>query len=117
MSFEYTFDGMNLTFDYVGNPADDPFGGRRGDFDTVTYVLSYDSVWMEGGNLMIELSSTVAYTGNFELNGSNDSTGAFKATQTIISVTEHLTGLRGVLSRVDTIGPWACRYLYRAASF
>jgi hypothetical protein len=40
MSFKYTFDGTNLTFNYVGNPADDPCGGRRGDFDNVTYTLS-----------------------------------------------------------------------------
>jgi len=47
----------------------------------------------------------VAYTGAFELHGSNDPTGAFKATQTIISATDHLTGLRAVLSRVGTIRP------------
>jgi hypothetical protein len=40
MSFKYAFDGTNLTFNYVGNPADDPCGGRRGDFDNKTYTLS-----------------------------------------------------------------------------
>ena len=40
MSFTYTFDGTNLTFNYVGNPEDDPCGGRRGDFDNKTYTLS-----------------------------------------------------------------------------
>lgn len=40
MSFKYTFDGSNLTFNYVGNPEDDPCGGRRGDFDNVTFSLS-----------------------------------------------------------------------------
>jgi major membrane immunogen (membrane-anchored lipoprotein) len=40
MSFGYTFDGTNLTFNYVGNPADDPCGGRRADFNNVTYILS-----------------------------------------------------------------------------
>jgi hypothetical protein len=40
MSFKYTFDGTNLTFNYVGNPEDDPCGGRRGDFDNVTFTLS-----------------------------------------------------------------------------
>jgi hypothetical protein len=40
MSFKYTFDGTNLTFNYVGNPADDPCGGRRTDFNNVTYILS-----------------------------------------------------------------------------
>src|SRR5688572_29280132 len=40
MSFKYMFDGTNLTFNYVGNPADDPCGGRRGDFNNVTYILS-----------------------------------------------------------------------------
>jgi hypothetical protein len=40
MSFKYTFDGKNLTFNYVGDPADDPCGGRRGDFDNVTFTRS-----------------------------------------------------------------------------
>jgi hypothetical protein len=40
MSFKYTFDGTNLTFNYVGNPEDDPCGGRRADFDNKTYTLS-----------------------------------------------------------------------------
>jgi hypothetical protein len=40
--FKYTFDGKNLTFNYVDNPADDfcGNGGRRADFDNVTYTLS-----------------------------------------------------------------------------
>jgi hypothetical protein len=40
--FKYTFDGKNLTFNYVDNPADDfcGNGGRRADFDNVTYALS-----------------------------------------------------------------------------
>jgi hypothetical protein len=40
MSFKYTFDGANLTFNYVSNPADDPCDGRRGDFNDVTYIIS-----------------------------------------------------------------------------
>jgi hypothetical protein len=40
MSFKYMFDGTNLTFNYVGNPAADPCGGRRTDFDNQTYILS-----------------------------------------------------------------------------
>jgi major membrane immunogen (membrane-anchored lipoprotein) len=40
MSFKYTFDGTNLTFNYVGNPADDPCDGRRADFNDVTYIIS-----------------------------------------------------------------------------
>jgi uncharacterized protein DUF3224 len=44
-------------------------------------------------------------TVTFDLNGSNDPTGAFKATQTIVSATGGLAGLRGVLSQVGTIGP------------
>jgi hypothetical protein len=40
MSFKYTLDGANLTFNYVGKPADDPCGGRYGDFNNVTYVLT-----------------------------------------------------------------------------
>jgi hypothetical protein len=42
LSFKYTFDGENLTFNYVGDPAKDTCsgGGRRADFDNVTYRLS-----------------------------------------------------------------------------
>jgi hypothetical protein len=41
-SFRYTFDGTSLTFSYVGDPAEDTCGGggRRADFDNVTYTLS-----------------------------------------------------------------------------
>lgn len=117
-----------------------------------TTSASFDSIRIEGGNMIIDLSSTVAYTGTFngtstvhgilifhsggtglqfppwranfhdvevftgtvngvegtvtfDLNGSNDPTGAFKATQTIVSATGDLAGLRGVLSQVGTIGP------------
>ena len=117
-----------------------------------TTSASFDSIRMEGGNMIIDLSSTVAYTGTFngtstvhgilifhsggtgvqfppwranfhdvevftgtvnglegtvtfDLNGSNDPTGAFKATQTIVSATGDLAGLRGVLSQVGAIGP------------
>jgi hypothetical protein len=39
-SFKYTFDGTNLTFSYVDDPAKDTCGGggRRADFDNVTYT-------------------------------------------------------------------------------
>jgi len=40
MSFKYKFDGTNLTFNYVGKPADDPCDGRRGDFNNVTFVAA-----------------------------------------------------------------------------
>jgi hypothetical protein len=43
VSFTYAFDGKNLTFNYVGDPNEDAacgFGGRRADFDNVTYILS-----------------------------------------------------------------------------
>jgi hypothetical protein len=40
MSFKYMFDGTNLIFNYVDNPADDPCTGRRFDFNNVTYILS-----------------------------------------------------------------------------
>jgi hypothetical protein len=40
-SFKYTFDGTNLTFNYIGDRADDPCGVHRGPaFDNVTYHLS-----------------------------------------------------------------------------
>jgi hypothetical protein len=117
-----------------------------------TTSASFDRIRVEGGNMIIDLSSTVTYTGTFngsstvhgilifhsggtgvqfppwranfhdvevftgtvngvpgtvtfELNGSNDPTGAFKATQTIVTATGGLAGLRGVLSQVGTIGP------------
>ncbi len=41
VNFNYTFDGSNLTFRYVGDPADDAdCGGRNADFNNVTYTLS-----------------------------------------------------------------------------
>jgi len=41
VSFTYTFDGKNLTFNYVGNPQDDTAcSGRYADFNNVTYILS-----------------------------------------------------------------------------
>ena len=40
MSYKYTFDGSNLTFQYIGDPADDLCEGRRNDFNNQTYVLS-----------------------------------------------------------------------------
>lgn len=42
ISHTFTFDGKNLTFNYVGNPQDDTCGGggRRADFDNVTYTLT-----------------------------------------------------------------------------
>ena len=40
MSFKYTFDGTNLTFNYVGHAANDPCMGRHADFNNVTYTLS-----------------------------------------------------------------------------
>lgn len=117
-----------------------------------TTSASFDSIRVEGGNTIIELSSTVVYTGTFtgtstvhgtlifhsggtgeqfppwranfhdvevfkgtvngmegtvtfNLNGSNDPTSAFKATQTIVSATGDLAGLRGVLHQEGTIGP------------
>jgi hypothetical protein len=41
VAFTYTFDGTNLTFNYVGNPDDDlGCGGRWVDMNNVTYILS-----------------------------------------------------------------------------
>jgi hypothetical protein len=39
MSFHYTFDGTNLTFQYVGDPSKDTCEGRRNGFNGVTYIL------------------------------------------------------------------------------
>jgi Protein of unknown function (DUF3224) len=44
---------------------------------------------------------TVTYT----LNGGSDPTGAYKATDTIVSATGDLAGLHGVLNEVGTVGP------------
>ncbi len=44
-------------------------------------------------------------TVTFNLNGSNDPTGALKATDTIVSATGELAGLHGVLSQIGTVGP------------
>lgn len=38
ISFHYTFDGTNLTFQYIGDPARDTCEGRRNGFNGVTYV-------------------------------------------------------------------------------
>lgn len=41
VSFTYTFDGTNLTFNYVGNPEDDTTcSGRYADFNNGRYTLS-----------------------------------------------------------------------------
>lgn len=41
VSFTYKSDGKNLTFSYVGNPADDAdCTGRNTDFNNVTYTLA-----------------------------------------------------------------------------
>jgi major membrane immunogen (membrane-anchored lipoprotein) len=41
ISFNYTFDGKNLTFKYVGDPAEDAdCTGRNADFNNVTYTLT-----------------------------------------------------------------------------
>lgn len=41
VDFNYTFDGMNLTFKYAGNAEDDAdCSGRYDDFNNVTYTLS-----------------------------------------------------------------------------
>lgn len=41
VSFNYTFDGMNLTFKYVDKPEDDlACNGRHADFNNVTYILT-----------------------------------------------------------------------------
>jgi hypothetical protein len=117
-----------------------------------TTSASFGNIREVGGNTIIELTSTVDYTGTFtgtsivhgtlifhsggtgaqfppwranfhdvevftgtvngvpgtvtfNLNGSNDPTGAFKGTMTIVSATGELAGLRGVLRQAGAIGP------------
>lgn len=40
ISFQYTFDGTYLKFQYIGDPAKDDCEGRRNAFNNTTYVLS-----------------------------------------------------------------------------
>jgi hypothetical protein len=117
-----------------------------------TTSASFDNIRVAGGNTIIELTSTVVYTGTFtgtstvhgtlifhaggigeqfppwranfhdveiftgtvngvegtvtfNLNGSNDPAGAFKATQTIVSATGDLAGISGVLRQEGAVGP------------
>lgn len=39
ITVNYTFDGTTLTFNYIGDPSQDPCDGRRAGFDGGTYVL------------------------------------------------------------------------------
>lgn len=39
-SFKYTFDGKDLTFNYIGDPAVDSCIARGVDFNNVTYTQS-----------------------------------------------------------------------------
>ena len=39
ISFKYTFDAKNLTFNYIGDSADDPCTARRRDFNNVNHQL------------------------------------------------------------------------------
>jgi len=50
ISHTFTFDGKNLTFNYVGDPQDDTCGGgrRRADFNNVTYTLSEEANFPNG---------------------------------------------------------------------
>jgi hypothetical protein len=115
-----------------------------------TTSATFNSMREAGGNTIIDLSSTIAYTGTFtgtstvhgllifhsdgvgpqfppwrgnfhdveiftgtvngvpgtvtfNLKGSNDPSGAVKATYTIVSATGELAGLHGVLSQVGKI--------------
>src|SRR6185436_21066998 len=48
-SFKYTWDGTNLTFNYIGDRADDPCGSTRGNaFDNETYTLSREANFPTG---------------------------------------------------------------------
>jgi hypothetical protein len=40
ITVNYTFDGTNLTFNYTGDPSEDPCDGRRAGFDNKTYISS-----------------------------------------------------------------------------
>jgi hypothetical protein len=130
-----------------GAPASPPIPAS-GTFTTTS--ATFNSMREVGGNTIIDLSSTIAYTGTFtgtstvhgllifhsdgvgpqfppwranfhdveiftgtvngvpgtvtfNLNGSNDPSGAVKGTYTIVSATGELAGLHGVLSQVGKI--------------
>lgn len=60
VSFNYTFDGSNLTFKYVGDPAKDSgCTGRYADFNNVTYTLAKESA-NEPANAMPEIKIDAA---------------------------------------------------------
>ena len=133
----------------TGASASPPISAS-GTFTTTS--ATFNSMRSVGGNTIIDLTSTVSYTGTFtgtsivqgtlifhsggtgvqfppwranfhdvetftgtvngvpgtvtfNLNGSNDPTGALKATATIVSATGELAGLHGVLNQVGTVGP------------
>jgi hypothetical protein len=130
--------------------ATSPPSEVSGTFTTTS--ATFNNMRTVGGNTIIDLSATVAYTGTFTgtstvngilifhsdgtgaqvppwranfhdveiftgtvngvpgtvtytLNGGNDPTGAYKATDTIVSATGDLAGLHGVLRQVGTVGP------------
>jgi hypothetical protein len=132
----------------VTGAAASPPISASGTFTTTS--ATFNSVRSVGGNTIIDLTSTVSYTGTFtgtsivqgtlifhsggtgaqfppwranfhdvetftgtvngvpgtvtfNLNGSNDPSGAIKATYTIVSATGELAGLHGVLSQVGKI--------------
>jgi len=60
VSFNYKFDGTNLTFSYVGDPsADTNCDGRHADFNNVTYTLVDESA-TTSTNAMPEISIDAA---------------------------------------------------------
>jgi hypothetical protein len=128
--------------------ATSPPTAASGTFTTTS--ATFNSTREAGGNTIIDVSATLAYTGTFtgtstlhgllifhsdgvgpqfppwranfhsveiftgtvngvpgtvtfNLNGSNDPSGAIKATYTIVSATGELAGLHGVLSQVGKI--------------
>jgi hypothetical protein len=134
----------------VPGAAASPPTEASGTFTTTS--ATFNSMREVGGNTIIDLTSTVAYTGTFtgtstvhgilifhsdgigaqfppwranfhdvevftgtvngapgtvtfNLNGSSDPAAAVKATDTIVSATGDLAGLRGVLSQDGTVGP------------
>jgi hypothetical protein len=64
--------------------------------------------WRANGHQVGTFTGTVngvPGTVTYIFNGGNDPTGAYKATDTIVSATGDLAGLHGVLNEVGTIGP------------
>jgi predicted secreted protein len=86
-SFKYTWDGTNLTFNYIGDRVDDPCGGTRGNaFDNQTYTPAgepnfptgkfinsgapnFGQIFNEDGTFSAFMGSSTLVTGTYSVDG------------------------------------------------